>query len=190
MYGPVGDRAKFLFGKDSATMARSRVNGGSVQAVKTLYEERILQGIVTSAPSQESTTGWTDTAIKEPLVRGLRIPADAVLFDPRVVRYGGAAKVDHLRESVLAAAQILGESPRRVLYIADTNDDITEAAEANRRLREEGVRSEIALAMVLNGMGLPSMWKKAREQAGLEHGRNYEEFPTSMDAVRNFVDSV
>ncbi len=183
VYSPVGERAVELFGSDPVTMSKNRVNEGSLEAVEMLYRDDTLMGIVSSAPTAESVIGYINKSIKTPLVEEGKIPEDAVLFVPELIYFGKTFKEDQLEDSVIKASEILGEDPRVVVYIADTNDDIIETAKANQKLREGG-RPEIQLAMVKNGMGLPKMWERAWKEAGLKPGKNYHEFENPLEAAR------
>lgn len=183
LYGLVGERSVELFGKDPVTMSKSRANDGALEAVGLLYKHETLMGIVSSAPSIESTLGFIHKAIRDPLVDMSKIAKNAVLFQPKLVYFGKTVKDEQLEDSVVTAAEILGVEPKNVWYIADTNDDITGTAIANKRLKEKGLKPVIRLAMVKNGMGVPKMWEKVWKSAGMELNRNYFEVENAENAA-------
>lgn len=185
VHRPIGEHAIFLFGNDPETKSKSRVNGGSVEAVKSLYVDGNLMGIVTSAPNLDSATGWTNLAIHKPLVENGEIPTESVIFNPELVFYGSISKEKQLESSVINAEKILEGRRVSPWYVADTNDDIIETWKANEKLFDQE-KPHIRIAMVKNGMGFPNMWKKALEETGFDRDYNYFEFGNSLDFA-NFI---
>ena len=183
VHRPIGEHAIHLFGNDPETISKSRVNEGSIEAVKSIYVNGNLMGIVTSAPTPDSVTGWTDQSIHKPLVENDEIPEihkDSVLFNPELVFYGRISKEKQLESSVIKAEEILGGMMVSPWYIADTNDDIIETWKANENLFNQE-RPHIKIAMVENGMGFPNMWKRALGKTGFDRNYNYFEFESSLD---------
>jgi phosphoglycolate phosphatase-like HAD superfamily hydrolase len=182
----IGRKAIYLFGKEPLIIGLSRLSYSVKEAVSLLYSYKALMGIVSSAPSAESVTGYVEENVKAPLMEMGIIGKDAVLFDPRLVHFGSLSKTDQIEKSVLDSIDILGEDPDESYYLGDTNDDLEETKEANKRLASRGI-DEVKIVMIEKGMGNPGMWKKSWKEAGLEPGKNYFEHRDVLTAAAHIT---
>ncbi|MBW1839895.1 MAG: hypothetical protein JRI49_08150, partial [Deltaproteobacteria bacterium] len=189
IYSPIGERASGLFGKNQGIINMSRLSPGAYDAVKMLYENRVLMGIVSAAPSIESAAGYPNKMIRDRLVKEKIIPDGEEVFHPELIHWGKILnKTGQLKKSVINATEIIGHEPSFVFYIADINNDITQSAEANMQLKAEGYDIEIAPIMVECGMGLPNMWERAWKEAGFEKDLGYFEVEDTKKAAELIID--
>jgi phosphoglycolate phosphatase-like HAD superfamily hydrolase len=178
----IAKTAKDLFGADRRIIRMSRVSKGAAEALRLLRRKGCLMGIISAAPSERSVKDAIRMAERELSRAGIHTKNP--LFEPSMVHHGSESKEHQILDCVIKAEKIMGREPDSVWYMGDINDDITEAARADRILKDRGKGIRIKVAMVRNGMGLPNMWEAAWKRAGLRPGRDYFEFRDALGAAR------